>query len=93
MNKEKEQLQPPRHQDKQPGERSRMEPTPVSERDDCKAGGKLEGKVAVVTGGDSGIGRAVSILFAKEGADVAIVYLYEHEDAGDTRTPGTPGKG
>jgi NAD(P)-dependent dehydrogenase (short-subunit alcohol dehydrogenase family) len=85
MNKEKEQLQPPQHQDKQPGERSRMEPTPVSERDDYKARGKLEGKVAVVTGGDSGIGRAVSILFAKEGADVAIVYLDEHEDARDTK--------
>ncbi len=85
MNKEKEQLQPPQHQDKQPGERSEMEPTPVTERDDYKAAGKLEGKVALVTGGDSGIGRAVSILFAKEGADVAVVYLDEHEDARDTK--------
>lgn len=50
-----------------------------------KGSGKLEGKVALITGGDSGIGRAVSLAFAKEGADIAIVYLYEHEDAMETK--------
>lgn len=78
-------LQPPQHQEKQPGERSEMTPLPVTERDDYVPSGKLKGKTAIITGGDSGIGRAVSILFAKEGADVAIVYLDEHRDAGETK--------
>jgi NAD(P)-dependent dehydrogenase (short-subunit alcohol dehydrogenase family) len=50
-----------------------------------KGSGKLEGQVAIVTGGDSGIGRAVAVLFAREGADVAILYLNEHEDAAETQ--------
>jgi short chain dehydrogenase len=54
-------------------------------RCDYRAAGKLEGKAALITGGDSGIGRAVAIGFAKEGADVAIVYLDEHEDAASTK--------
>jgi hypothetical protein len=58
-----------------------MTPKPRSEMRDYRAAGKLEGKAALVTGGDSGIGRAVAIGFAKEGADIAIVYLDEHEDA------------
>ena len=63
-----------------------MEPKPRSEMHDYRAAGKLEGRAALITGGDSGIGRAVAIGFAKEGADVAIVYLEEHEDAESTRT-------
>ena len=85
MRNNDQQLQPPQHQDKQPEESSEMRPVPKTERDDYKASGKLQNKAVIVTGGDSGIGRAVSILFAKEGADVAIVYLDEHEDAQDTK--------
>ncbi len=62
-----------------------MNPRPVAEKMDYKGSGKLEGKVALITGGDSGIGRAVAIAYAKEGADVAIVYLNEHEDAEETK--------
>jgi len=69
---------PPRHQER-PGLEQKMEPPPEFEGEKYKAAGKLEGKVALVTGGDSGIGRAVSYLFAREGADVAIVYLEEEQ--------------
>jgi NAD(P)-dependent dehydrogenase (short-subunit alcohol dehydrogenase family) len=64
-----------------PGKESKMSPEPVYDNPKSLGSGKLSGKVAVITGGDSGIGRAVSILFAKEGADVAVVYLSEDEDA------------
>lgn len=76
---------PRQHQDRQPGLEQPMTPKPRAEMADYKAAGKLTGKTAIVTGGDSGIGRAVAIGFAKEGADVAVVYLNEREDAEETR--------
>lgn len=77
---------PPQHQQRQPGNEGAMTPEPQSfMRHYTAAGNKLADRVAVVSGGDSGIGRAVSIGFAKEGADVAILYLDEHEDAKATK--------
>ena len=73
------------HQDA-PGLESALDPKPRFEAQRYKAAGKLEGQAALITGGDSGIGRAVAVLFAREGADVAIVYLPEEQsDADDTR--------
>ncbi len=68
-----------------PGDENKMKPKPVFKNDESKGSGKLMNKISLVTGGDSGIGRAVAVLFAKEGADVAIVYLNEHEDAKETQ--------
>jgi NAD(P)-dependent dehydrogenase (short-subunit alcohol dehydrogenase family) len=76
---------PPQHQDQQPGIESEMTPRPETVAPHYKASGKLKGKVAIITGGDSGIGRAVAVCFAKEGAHAAIVYLNEDSDAQETR--------
>lgn len=76
---------PPQHQDQQPGIESEMTPRPQSEDARYQGSGKLKGKVALITGGDSGIGRAVAIMYAREGADVGIVYLNEHDDAEETK--------
>ena len=71
----------PRQKQRLPGSEAAMRPQPLDDDPEYRPSGKLKGKAAIVTGGDSGIGRAVAILFAKEGADVSIVYLNEHEDA------------
>lgn len=72
---------PEQHQDQRPGREHEMDPKPVYIRDEYKAAGKLKGKVAIITGGDSGIGRSVAIHYAKEGANIMLVYLEEHKDA------------
>nr|WP_314623430.1 SDR family oxidoreductase [uncultured Noviherbaspirillum sp.] len=76
---------PPQTQDQQPGSQQQMHPQPNTIPPGYQGSGKLAGRVALITGGDSGIGRAVAVAYAKEGADVAIVYLNEHEDANETR--------
>ncbi len=84
LESEKQGGQPPQEQDRQPGRETEMVPRPEYEPRYAGAG-RLEGKSVIVTGGDSGIGRAVSALFAREGANVAIVYLEEDKDAEDTK--------
>src|SRR5690625_4033916 len=86
MEKKDGKITPPaQKQQKQPGVESKMIPEPAVIRDNYRGSSKLENKVALITGGDSGIGRAVSVHFAREGADIAIVYLDEHEDAEETK--------
>lgn len=76
---------PAQHQNRQPGFEYLMNPRPLSHNPSYAGSGKLKDKVAIITGGDSGIGRAVAIAFAKEGADLAIAYLDEHQDANETK--------
>lgn len=76
---------PEQSQKRQPGKESKMHPEPEIIRKTYKGSGKLKGRKALITGGDSGIGRSVAVHFAREGADVAIVYLEENEDANKTR--------
>lgn len=76
---------PPQHQERRPGIESEMKPRPRAVDRQYRGSGKLEHKVAAITGGDSGIGRAVALFFAKEGADIAVLYLNEHKDAQETK--------
>ncbi len=76
---------PPVHQNIQPGREDEMRPKPQEENQAYQGSGKLQDQVAMITGGDSGIGRSVAIYFAKEGADVVVIYLNEDKDAQETK--------
>ena len=84
MENTKKETFPEQHQNRHPGKESEMNPVPIFDNDQYKASGKLENKVAIISGGDSGIGRAVAIAFAKEGADIVIIHLQENDDARET---------
>lgn len=75
---------PQQHQNEQPGSQQQMNPIPVTDDKSYQGSGKLNGTVAIVTGGDSGIGQAAAVLFAKEGADIVIAFYSEQDDAGET---------
>jgi len=81
MDSQKKPVFPPQHQNRQPGKEGEMNPAPKYDDPDYKPSGRLAGKAALITGGDGGIGRAVAVAFAKEGADVAIAHLWESGDA------------
>lgn len=76
---------PPQTQEQQPGREAPMQPKPEETAPEYRGSGKLKDRIALITGGDSGIGRSVAVLFAREGADISIVYLNEHEDAAETK--------
>ncbi|AST90910.1 MULTISPECIES: SDR family oxidoreductase [Sutcliffiella] len=76
---------PPQHQEEAPGLEWKMYPRPIYDYAGFKGSGKLQGKIALITGGDSGIGRAVAVAYAKEGANITIVYLNEDYDANETK--------
>src|SRR5437868_11416783 len=80
MSDQSDVMEPMIHEDRLPGHESKLEPKPDWEPR-YPGSGRLKGKVALITGADSGIGRAVAALFAREGADIAILYLCEHDDA------------
>lgn len=82
---EKKNTMPAQTQDAQPGLEHKMYPQPDFEKDSHKGSGKLLNKVAIITGADSGIGRAIAVAFAKEGCDIALMYLNEHKDAKETQ--------
>lgn len=82
---QQKQTMPPQHQDVQPGHEDLMNPQPKFDDTSYTGSGKLKNKVAIITGGDSGIGRAVAVFFAKEGANVVISYLNEQKDAEETQ--------
>jgi NAD(P)-dependent dehydrogenase (short-subunit alcohol dehydrogenase family) len=82
---ENKQTVPPQHQNRQPGLESEMKPKPIAVDRTYKGSDKLVGKTAIITGGDSGIGRSAAVCYAIEGARVAIVYLNEHQDAKETK--------
>ena len=83
-----EQQQPPQHQDQQPGRQAPDEPAAEDRAPGLQGQRQADGQGRLITGGDSGIGRSTAVLFAREGADVAIVYLDEHEDAQKTAQTG-----
>ncbi|HEU4928452.1 MAG TPA: SDR family NAD(P)-dependent oxidoreductase, partial [Candidatus Krumholzibacteria bacterium] len=75
----------PKQHLRKPGSEAALKPSPLYEAPYYTGSAKLENRVALITGGDSGIGRAVAVLFAREGADIAICYLNEHDDARETK--------